>query len=329
MNGLQVSPFIAALPKVELYVHIKGTLTPALRWKLALRNNEVHGDTGAPTFLETYFAGTQVLCREEDFYELGMAYLEKAAGMNIRYAEPFFDLQAYLPRGVPAATVLNGYMRAQREGAARFGVRSNWILCFIRDRSVEEGIAAYEAARLGPDPGGNEYDRPPMLFEKAFQMAKQDGLHVTMHCDVDQKDAADHVHEAIFTVLGGQGTERIDHGLNALDRPELLRGLQERGIPLTLCPHAYHRRQATDVLFPKLRQLWDLEGVKWCINSDDPTYMHDVWIDGAMEKFYHYCNMSKADMVQLSRDAVEISWADEELKTELLRELERFGRDNC
>ncbi|KAK8091639.1 hypothetical protein PG997_002000 [Apiospora hydei] len=180
MNGLQISPFITSLPKVELHVHIEGTLTPSLRWKLAQRNRiplpyatyadllesynvlynhrkELHGDTGAPTFLETYFAGTQVLCEEDDFYELGMAYLEKAADMNVRYAEPFFDLQAYLPHGIPAATVLNGYMRAQREGAQKFGVRSNWILCFIRDRPVEEGIAAYEggAALGGRDNGGS------------------------------------------------------------------------------------------------------------------------------------------------------------------------------
>src|ERR1700712_955110 len=170
MNGLTISPFIAALPKVELHVHIEGTLTPSLRWKLAHRNNvplpyatyeallesynvlynhrkEVHGDTGAPTFLETYFAGTQVLCEEDDFYELGMEFLEKCRDMNVRYVEPFFDLQAYLPRGIPAATVCNGYMRAQREGAEKYGVRSNWIMCFIRDMPVAEGVAAYEAAR--------------------------------------------------------------------------------------------------------------------------------------------------------------------------------------
>lgn len=210
MNELTVSPFISALPKVELHVHIEGTLTPALRWKLAHRNNvplpyatyeallesynvlynhrkEVNGDNGAPTFLETYFAGTQVLCTEDDFYELGMAYLQKAKEMNVRYAEPFFDLQAYLPRGIPAATVLNGYLRAQRDGAAQFGVHSNWIMCFIRDSPVEEGIAAYKAARpWARIEGGkglfhavglasNEYDRPPLLFEEAFTMARRDG----------------------------------------------------------------------------------------------------------------------------------------------------------
>jgi adenosine deaminase len=359
MNGLEISPFITALPKVELHIHIEGTLTPELRWKLAQRNKiplpyetyeqlsdsykvtynhrkEVNGDNGAPTFLEAYFAGTQVLCQEDDFYELGMAYLRKASEMNVRYVEPFFDLQAYLPRGIPAATVLDGYLRAQRAGAETLGVQSNWILTFVRDQSLEAAMEAYEAALpWAKSEGGkgkglfhavglasNEYDRPPLLFESAFQRAQRDGLHVTMHCDVDQKDAISHVHEAIFQVCGGKGAERIDHGLNAVDQPELLmEGLKAQRIPLTLCPHAYHRRQATELLFPKIRKLWDA-GVTFCINSDDPTYMHNVWIDGNMEKVYRYCQMSKRDMVQLARNGVEMCWADEITKGRILAELD-------
>ena len=149
-----------------------------------------------------------------------------------------------------------------------------------------------------------------------------------MHCDVDQKDAADHVHEAIFAVCGGRGAERIDHGLNAVDRPELVAGLKARNIPRTLCPHAYHRRQPTEVLFPKIRRLWDA-GVAFCINSDDPTYMHDVWVDGALEKVYRYCRLSRADMVRLVRNGVEMSWAEEGLKKRLLDELAAFEAAHC
>ena len=356
MNGLEISPFIRSLPKVELHVHIEGTLTPALRWKLAKRNNvplkyatfeelldsykvtynhrkEVNGDDGRPTFLEAYFAGCQVLCTEHDFYELGMAYLERCKEMNVRYTEPFFDTQAHTERGIPAEVVLDGYLRAQQEGAKQFNVQSNWIFCFLRDRPFEEGMDAYEAARpWARVPGGkglfhavglasNEFDKPPLLFETAFLKAKQDGLYVTMHCDVDQKDAADHVHEAIFGVCAGQGADRIDHGLNAIDRPELLQGLRTRKIPLTLCPHAYHRRQQTEVLFPKITKLLDA-GVQICINSDDPTYMHDVWIDGNMQKTYTYCGLSQRDMVRLARNGVEASWASDEVKSRLNQELD-------
>ncbi|KAJ5661716.1 Adenosine/adenine deaminase [Penicillium maclennaniae] len=244
MNGLPISPFIAQLPKVELHVHIEGTLTPALRWKLAHRNNitllyatfdgfkasyavtlnhrpELNGrQPGVPTFLEAYFAGCEVLRTEADFYDLAMAYLRRCAEMNVRYAEPFFDIQAHTRRGVPASAVLDAYLHAQRNAAQQFGVRSRWILCFLRDEPVEQGLAAYIEARpwaAGTVEGGkglfhavgpasNAYERPPKLFEEGFALARADGLHFTMHCDFGQKDTYAHITEAIFHVCNGRGS---------------------------------------------------------------------------------------------------------------------------
>lgn len=357
MNGLQISPFIASLPKVELHIHIEGTLQPALRWTLAQRNNiplrfktqeyrtyeellesyrvtynhrpELGGRQDVPTFLEAYFAGCEVLITEDDFYDLAMDYLSRCADMNVRYAEPFFDIQAHTRRGVPAEHVLNGYLRAQHDAQKKHGVRSRWVFCFIRDEPVSDGEAAYETAlpwAVGPGRKGlfhavglasNAYERPPGLFKDAFARAKRDGLHVTTHCDFGQKDTHEHIRQAIFDV----GVERIDHGLDVLDKSELVQGLVDKNIGLTLCPHAYHRRTATEVLFPKLRQLLDA-GVKFCINSDDPVYMHDVWIDGNMEKAYHYGGLSKREMVQLARNAVDMCWAEEDVKEGIYKELD-------
>jgi adenosine deaminase len=228
--------------------------------------------------------------------------------------------------------VLDGYLRAQRDGAKKYEVQSNWVFCFLRDRPLKEGLDAYAAARPWarlPDGSGkglfhavglaaNEYDHPPLEFAQGFEMAREDGLHITLHCDVDQKDAAAHIREAIFSVH----TERIDHGLNALDDPDLIPALISNDVGLTLCPHAYHRRQATEALFPKISKLVE-QGVKVCINSDDPTYMHDVWVDGNMQKVYTYCDFSKMEMVQLARNGVEMCWADEDVKRAILDELER------
>ncbi|CAK7229779.1 hypothetical protein SCUCBS95973_007343 [Sporothrix curviconia] len=357
MNGLPISPFIASLPKVELHIHIEGTLRPALRWKLAQRNNipirfrdteyktyeellasysviynhrpELGGRKDVPTFLEAYFAGCEVLVTEDDFYDLAMDYFARCQEMRVRYVEPFFDIQAHTRRGIPAEAVLNGYLRAQHDGAAKYGVRSSWIFCFLRDEPVEDGEAAYKAVLPWAKGNGghglfhavglasNAYERPPSLFKAAFMRAKADGLHITTHCDFGQKDTHEHIRQAIFDI----GIERIDHGLDVLDRDELVAGLVEKSIGLTLCPHAYHRRTATDVLFPKLRQLLD-RGVQFCINSDDPVYMSDVWIDGNMEKAYHYGNLSKTEMIQLVRNAIDMCWADADIKTSIYVELD-------
>lgn len=137
--------FISALPKVELHVHIEGTLTPELRWTLAQRNNitlklERTGavytsleqltasyeairpqprdsfddvDVGF-TFFEAYYGGFEVLVTEQDFYDLAMNYFERAAEMNVRYCEPFFDPQGHTRRGVSWETMMGGFRRAQK-----------------------------------------------------------------------------------------------------------------------------------------------------------------------------------------------------------------------
>jgi adenosine deaminase len=62
--------------------------------------------------------------------------------------------------------------------------------------------------------------------------------------------------------------------------------------------------------------------VKICFNSDDPTLMHDVWIDGNMQKVYTYCGFSKIEMVQFARNAVDMCWAEEPIKSIIYQELD-------
>lgn len=144
--------FIKDIPKVEMHVHIEGTMTPELRWELAQRRgeavlnintqqpceslSELKGtyellndleeggvDGGMRRFFELYYGGFSVLQDEEDFYRLAINYFRKAASMNVRYCEPFFDPQGHTRRGVPFETMMNGFKRAQSEASQSLGVR--------------------------------------------------------------------------------------------------------------------------------------------------------------------------------------------------------------
>ncbi|KAK2804883.1 hypothetical protein FQN50_006388 [Emmonsiellopsis sp. PD_5] len=341
--------FITALPKLELHVHIEGTLTPSLRWKLAHKNNiplpydslasltasysvmynhrkKLNGDNGNPTFLEAYYGGMEVLRTADDFYDLAIEYFRKANTMNVRYAEPFFDIQAHTRRGVPVEAVMAGLHRAKEDAARDLNVRSNWTLCFLRDMSLDSAMEAYEAClpyrhvfhAIGLD--SDEYDRPPSIFEPLFLRARADGFRITSHCDVDQKDAHEHIRQ-VAGCVAGTGADRIDHGLNAAERPELIALIKEKGLGMTLCPHAYHRRQPAENVFPKVRRLFD-EGIPVTINSDDPTYMHEMWVSENLGLVMRMCPFSEGEMVRLQRNAVEICWADEGVKEGILRELD-------
>ena len=80
--------FIAGLPKLELHLHIEGTLEPELMFALGRRNGVTlpWPDVGSlraayefdclQSFLDLYYLGASVLVTEQDFFDLTWAYLE-------------------------------------------------------------------------------------------------------------------------------------------------------------------------------------------------------------------------------------------------------------
>ena len=199
-------------------------------------------------------------------------------------------------------------------------------MCFLRDLSPESAMDHYEAAlpyrdmitAIGLD--SDEYQRPPSLFEDMFARARADGFHLTCHCDVGQKDTYEHIRQVASTV-GGTGAERIDHGLNAAQKPDLIELIRRRGIGMTICPWAYLRHEPTIEIFPRIRTLFDA-GIKVTIASDDPAYMEDCWILHNMLLTKRMCSLTDKDIGTLVRNAVEICWASQEVKKNLVEELD-------
>src|SRR5688572_33102478 len=119
---------IRDIPKAELHIHIEGSLEPELMFKLAERNtvalpfNSVEEVRRAyhfhdlQSFLDIYYEGARVLVREQDFYDLAWAYLQRASGEGVRHTEFFFDPQTHTDRGVPFEEVITGLGRASLDG---------------------------------------------------------------------------------------------------------------------------------------------------------------------------------------------------------------------
>ena len=115
---------IARLPKVELHMHIEGALEPELMVAIAARNGialpyasveavrDAYHFSNLQAFLDIYYEACSVLLQEQDFYDLTMAYLQRAHAQQVQHTEIFFDPQTHTQRGVPFATVLAGIRRA-------------------------------------------------------------------------------------------------------------------------------------------------------------------------------------------------------------------------
>ncbi|WP_297564641.1 adenosine deaminase [uncultured Arcanobacterium sp.] len=329
---MQVSSFVQKLPKVELHLHIEGTLEPDLKFKLAQRNGielaektaqEVYDSyqfTDLASFLASYYDGMQVLRTSADFYDLAMEYLKKAAAQNVRYAEIFFDPQAHTCRGVSFDTVISGLHRAQVEAEQTLGIQSALIMCFLRDFQAEYAMATllealpYKKWILGVGLDSDETGNAPDKFAAVFARARQEGFLLTMHADVDIKDSIEHIRQLIEEIK----VDRIDHGTNVGENSQYVDYLVEHKIGLTCCPvsNTWVSDGSKIPLIAKLAE----RGVKVSINSDDPAYFRGY----INENFQLVADELGADsefLAQLSLNAVDISWAAPSLKERLRAEI--------
>jgi adenine deaminase len=156
-----------------------------------------YGFNDLASFLAVYYEGMSVLLTEQDFYDLAMAYFRKAHSQNVVYAEVFFDPQAHTTRGIPFATVVEGFRRAQQDAEAWFGLRTQLIMCFLRDLTAESAMDTLEQSLaygdwiVGVGLDSDEKNHPPVKFKDVFARARREGYRLTMHCDVDQENSVD------------------------------------------------------------------------------------------------------------------------------------------
>jgi len=321
--------FIQSLPKAELHVHLEGTLEPEHIFSLAERNNialqyktpqevvAAYDFHDLPSFLAIYYAAMDVLRTEEDFYELALHYFQRAAAQNVVYVEPFFDPQAHTTRGVPFDTVINGIHRAQREAAASLGVESNLIMCFLRDMSAESAAEHMEMAvphldkLVGVGLDSDERGNPPAKFATVFARARELGLKLTMHCDVNQEDILEHIGECLDLIK----VDRIDHGINALQDEKLCAEIVRRGLGLTVCPVS-NRFVVQNLTGDEIRDML-ARGMKATINSDDPGYFR-AYMNENLMALVDEAGFTREEIVTLTRNAFEVSWMAEQRKDEYL-----------
>ncbi len=328
--------FIQGLPKAELHLHIEGTLEPELRFKLAERNgiplpyrdivemraSYVFHDLSS--FLPVYYDAMSVLQTPQDFYDLAWAYFEKAASANIRYAEIFLDPQAHTSRGVPFHSVISGLSGALLDARRLLGIRAQLILCILRDHSAEYAMATlleslpYKDSIIGIGLDSDERANPPEKFAAVFARARSEGYRLTMHCDVDQLDITDHIRQCLEVI----GVERIDHGVNVLESEDLVAKAAARGIGFTVCPIS-NRFVTGSLKDAELKRMLYL-GLRVTINSDDPAYFA-AYLTENLEAVADSASLSHLELVQLQRNAFEISWLSTKAKEDLLEELDLYA----
>ena len=330
MNFAAVSPerlpdLLRAMPKTELHMHIEGSLEPELIFKFAQRNQvqlpyssvevlrAAYAFTDLQSFLDIYYAGASVLLTEPDFYDMAWAYFLKAQADNVVHAELFFDPQTHTARHVPMDTVINGLHRACVDAQTKLGISASLILCFLRHLSEEEALQTLEEAKpyldkiIGVGLDSSERGHPPEKFERVFAQARALGLRVVAHAGEEGPPAY------IWGALDVLKAERIDHGVQAIHDPTLMKRLAQERIPLTVCPLSNQKLCVfSNLADHNLGAMLD-QGLCVMLNSDDPAYFGGYLNDNFVQTFAAL-PLTAAHAYQLACNSYEASFVPEAQK---------------
>lgn len=275
-------------PKIELHVHLEGSVKPRRLLEIAGRNGvglpatteeelaKLYRFRDFAHFIEIWIMTTNVLRAERDFREIVVDYAEDAASHGAVYIEGIFSPAERVKYGVSWDELFSGVCDGAQEAMERFGVTVNLTPDIPRDleltdpgegaeRTVTYALKYRDRGVVGVGLGGLEAGFPPEPFEATFKRAKDAGLGSVPHAGEVVGP------ESIRGAIDALGADRIRHGISAVEDPSLVVELAERGIVLDVCPVSNVRTGAVASLedHPLPRLL--AAGVRCTLNTDDPA----------------------------------------------------------
>lgn len=319
-------------------MHIEGSMMPEMLLHLAEKNKikipylsledveKAYQFKDLSEFIDIYIQGTEVIQSTEDFYQLTMAYLQKCHEQNIMHSEVFCDIRTYTDRGLPADMVFDGIEAAFKQAAKQFGISGGMIPTFIRHLGPEKAmqdwqfykqhITRFSAIGLA----AVEVGFPAKLFKEVFTEIKHSGLSVVAHAG--EEGSAAYIWSAIHDI----GADRIDHGIKCLEDPELVSYLQKTQIPLTVCPCSNTKLQVIEHMkHHVIADMLDL-GLNVTINSDDPAYF-GAYLQENMEQVQLHCGITDDQLVRMTHNAIDASFASIERKLEMQHVLDQYDSE--
>lgn len=278
------------IPKVELHVHLEGSMSVATVRELTERHGvdptpvwpdgfpDAFSFDGFPSFAKQYFYGLSLLRTAEDLATITDDLAVTLASQHVAYAEVTTTaythfLDKHDRHGMSWGEYRDGLDEAQRRAAAR-GVDLGWVVDIPRDLEMPDETVTIDYLESGETPaalvaiglGGYEVGFPAAPYAQHFERAAAIGLPSVPHAG--ETEGADSIRQAVERL----GAVRIGHGVRCLEDPAVVELLLEREIMLEVCPTSNDLLQVIDRIDEHPLPELIAAGLRVCLNTDDPGW---------------------------------------------------------
>jgi aminodeoxyfutalosine deaminase len=333
---IDVVDWLRRLPKVELHLHLEGTIQPETLLQLSKRHDAEPLTTEAARKLYVYenfsgfmdsFKAVSARLKGPDDYEL-ITYnmIRDLAAQGVLHAEVYISFGIiYYWKNQEVEPYVEAIERGRVKGEKDFGTTVYWLIDAVRHFGADEATKVFRKAAelrklypsiVGIGIGGDEARGSADLFRKSYAEAKAVGLRLTAHAGETIGP------ESIWAALN-IGAERIGHALSAQNDAELLDVLAAKQVPLELNVTSNIRTGCCKSFEEHPVKLYFESGLMVTINSDDPPMFGSNLLNEyvLVQEMFEF---SLEQMRELAANAVEASFLPPERKLELLQRVEQY-----
>lgn len=321
---------LQTMPKVELHIHLDGSVRPETIIELAKRQgkqppassiDQLHQMMSAPVdcqnlnqYLSTFDVVLPYMQTKDALETIAYELIEQVAAHHVKYIEVRYAPQLHRAEGLSVADTYEAVINGLQRGEKQFGVIARCIGICLRGHTAEQNMEVIEQSvhflgkgLVAVDLAGAEALYPPQLYKQHFVRAQQLSLPITIHAG----EAAGA--ESIEIAIRQLGASRIGHGIRLQDDEVLLEEVKARGITLECCPISNMQTKACESWgqYPLISYL--NQGLKVTVNTDNLT-VSQTDLTKEFEMLQLHCHLTVEQMAQLQRNAIASIFVEPALK---------------
>ncbi len=348
--------FVKRIPKVELFVHLEGTVLPSSLFAIAQRNNHPLGVPSAfehfekqstftdfRRFIEAYSNWSSVLEKSEDYTQITYEYLQAASKENIQYVEAYFSPYC---RTLSFKQIFEGILAGRERASKEFGIQAVFVVIVGRHLLLQDGegaehvraeclklvdqAASYEKQGIvGFALGGEEKGYSVSPFSSVFEHARQKGLHTKAYSGEDTGP------NDIWQVIRELKAERIGNPICAREDASLVEYMAQNQIPMEICLAGNVQKGAIRVIpdhpfkYHPLKVYLD-QGIPVVLGCNNPALFNST-LAKEYEFAVEHFGFSADDIEGLVLKSIDVSWlADsnkEALRASFVKEIKQVRRE--
>lgn len=326
--------FLKKVPKAEIHVHIEAVIKLESVKKLYKQNtgeemsdkelNDIFSYNDLNGFIQAFIKVQNLLVSVEDFNIVFDDLKDYLLNNGISYCEAFFAPTAFLKKGFKYEEMVKIFKKKIAQIKEETGIVVKLLMDVSRTFGLENAMNNYELLKkypcddiIGIGLGGAESKGAAKDYAPVFELAEKEGFKVVAHAGEDVGP------ESIWDAIKLCHSQRIGHGITAIQDEKLMDYLVKTQIPLEVCitSNTFTKKIVQEAKKHPIKTFFE-KGMKVTVNTDDPVFfksdlLNEYWI------CYKELNFTMDEIKQLIINSFESTYLSENEKRTWIEKVEK------